>query len=353
MQRQHASNWCWSATSVSVAHYFGATTWTQCLLATRELQQRGKIATTVDCCQGVWLCDIKHSTALGLIQVGCFKSGHSALDRPHVMSELSAGNPICVRVEWHLDDAHAVAIVGYDQDNDILIIGDPGSEGASTLELVFFDEFTYTYHQQGRWVASILTVPPNGNVRPGPRQAANGIFALVPEFLRQSRRSATVEKMEGEGTVDVYRVSVTDLAEGRGFNPAHIGRETFLQPNLARFEADDGSVALRHGEGVTFRLNALINLARTHHDNRLHIVEIPALGMTAVWFEERNWIIPIGNVPRAVVPGEIYPPRMFAAKLQDDALQYIQFRADELDIERELGFDQGPSHEPPDLGPRL
>lgn len=337
MQRQQLPNWCWSASCVSVADHYGGTSWTQCALATVEYQDCGKIKPGHDCCRDDTPCNLTHPTASGLLRVGCYKDIDGPLSPEHLIDELQQACPVCIRIDWGKRDGHAVVIFGYDDEEEIVFFGDPGIRGAPTLSSRPYDRLKSTSGK--RWTKSLLTGVPGRSLDQGQHEPGEVPLAeRIPPFLIDYRNNATIAAMGEHPSIDVYWLSVSDLAEGGSFEPHHVGRETRLSESESSLEDDDGNVTLNVGEGVSLRFRDLVRISRQNNKWKLSFIEVPSLSIVAVWNEEEDWIIPIVLTPRELVAGERYPTKSFAERLHEQAIQYLEVREQELQLERNLGF---------------
>jgi hypothetical protein len=111
MQHQLQTNWCWSAVSTSVSHFYNpASPWTQCSLANSEL---GETACCADgsaaACNRDWYLD------RSLSRVGNLQSwSGAAVPLSEVEHEVNAGRPLGVRIGWQGGGGHFVVLAGYD-----------------------------------------------------------------------------------------------------------------------------------------------------------------------------------------------------------------------------------------------
>ncbi len=149
MQAQTQSNWCWAATSVSVARYYNAgTTWTQCAVANGELGR-------TDCCTtgAAGPCNQANTLNTALTRVGHLNRMTSGpITREQIRAELAAGRPVCARTAWAGGGAHFVAITGF-FGGDIFEIDDP----ISGVQNVDYDVFLTSYRGSGSWTHSYFT----------------------------------------------------------------------------------------------------------------------------------------------------------------------------------------------------
>ena len=152
MQRQTQTNWCWAATSASVARFYDQnTTWTQCTIANGELGRN-------DCCGtgAAGPCNQLHVLDAPLTRVGHFnRMVNGTITRDDLRSEIVQGRPVCARTAWSGGGAHFVAIAGFNflRTDDLIEIHDPVS-GVSNVD---YDVFTTSYLGSGSWTHSYFT----------------------------------------------------------------------------------------------------------------------------------------------------------------------------------------------------
>jgi len=136
MQTQQASQWCWSAVSVSVDDFQAPPTqWTQCLLVNDMLARQ-------DCCGSSpgFGCDTQNTLSAALTRVGRLSPPHHSqqLADATIIGEIDAGKPVCIRIEWQdaFHTGHFVAIIGYDDSDPANLqwkVSDP-FHGLSTVD---------------------------------------------------------------------------------------------------------------------------------------------------------------------------------------------------------------------------
>lgn len=153
MQAQIYSNWCWAATSTSVAKFYSAASaWTQCKVACKE-----KNLTT--CCNTPVPspCNTYGTLGSSLTTVGHFKTSEaaSATTFAKVKAEILAGRPVGARTAWSGGGAHFVAIYGYQELGALkyLMIDDPIS-GKQTMTWATFQS---SYRNSGTWTHTYYT----------------------------------------------------------------------------------------------------------------------------------------------------------------------------------------------------
>nr|WSY57072.1 hypothetical protein OG999_47670 [Streptomyces sp. NBC_00886] len=149
METQTQTNWCWAATSVSVARYYDArSTWTQCTVANGELGRN-------DCCGSgaSGPCNVPNVLDAPLRQVGHFDTvTGGTVTRERLQGEIRAGRPVCARTAWQAGGAHFVAITGF-APGDLIEVDDPVS-GVSDVD---YDVFTTAYLGSGSWTHTYFT----------------------------------------------------------------------------------------------------------------------------------------------------------------------------------------------------
>jgi hypothetical protein len=110
MQHQQQSQWCWAATSVSVALYYQSWSgWTQCEMVNQE---RGQTT----CCDdgSTDLCNQPNVLDSPLDRAGVLDhmvGGSIAYDE--VAAEIDAGRPVAWRIQWAGGGGHFAVIEGY------------------------------------------------------------------------------------------------------------------------------------------------------------------------------------------------------------------------------------------------
>jgi hypothetical protein len=149
METQTQSNWCWAATSKSVAAYYDpATTWTQCAIANGEKGQ------TTCCTNG----SSSACNAYGTLDTSLQRVGHldhmvgGTATYDEVMGQMRAGRPLGARTAWSGGGAHFVAIIGA-LAGDLYAIDDPIYHKSDVSE----DTFKTAYQGTGSWTHSYYT----------------------------------------------------------------------------------------------------------------------------------------------------------------------------------------------------
>jgi hypothetical protein len=152
-QHQEQTEWCWSATTVSITRYYDpATTWTQCKLANRAFGQTTCCQDgTTSACNQPWYPD-NALTITGHLRSTDFKSESFAT----VMGGINASRPISIAIYWTGGGGHNPAIDGYDNSDSsapTIDLEDPWY-GPSTQD---FNTFPRTYQGGATWGVTYFT----------------------------------------------------------------------------------------------------------------------------------------------------------------------------------------------------
>lgn len=151
MQQQTQGNWCWAATSVSIARFYNSgSTWTQCLVANA---QKG---VTTCCTTGASTapCNTYGSLSAALTTVGHFDRSTNGVESfATVESEVLAGRPLGMRTAWSGGGAHFIAATGT-EDDSMVWVSDCGS---GTTALVDYETLKTAYRGSGSWTHSYFT----------------------------------------------------------------------------------------------------------------------------------------------------------------------------------------------------
>jgi Papain-like cysteine protease AvrRpt2 len=152
VERQAQSDWCWAAVSASVARFYeAASTWSQCTIVNLELGQQ------VCCSEGSsTTCNQPHvlESALALVKhLGREFEGPLAF--ADIATEIDAGRPIGLCIDWTGGGGHFVTVAGYDPNGEMIEIEDP-LFGASEIPL---RSFPASYQGGGTWSWTYLTSP--------------------------------------------------------------------------------------------------------------------------------------------------------------------------------------------------
>lgn len=153
------SNWCWAATSVSVAKFYGKTT----LVIGGN---GGMPTTTVPTTQSNHVYKVAGSftynqpRSLSLVQSdfsSCYSLSStyssSNLDATTTNNQLYANKPVYVRIQWSgTTDGHFILITGYLTANSLYQVMDP-STGSHSYHS--FSSITSSYLSSGTWTHTL------------------------------------------------------------------------------------------------------------------------------------------------------------------------------------------------------
>jgi Papain-like cysteine protease AvrRpt2 len=154
MQHQLQGNWCWAAVSTSIAHFFGSTSWTQCSVVSKEVDDKSCCANgSSSKCNVPWRLD----KALRRVNALKRKSDGMPGDLKGVRREIDEGRPVCIRIGWSGGGGHFIAIEGYRDDNASVAVEDPW-HGSSDVPLAHFR--SGRYQGTGRWTHTYYTKKP-------------------------------------------------------------------------------------------------------------------------------------------------------------------------------------------------
>lgn len=152
-QHQEQTEWCWSATTVSITLFYDpASAWTQCSLVNRAFAQ------TTCCAQGdSAACNQPWYPDKALSITGHFASAASGpASLTQVENEINASRPISIAIYWTGGGGHNPAIDGYDVTTPTapsIDIQDPWY-GHSTQD---FNSFPSTYNGGASWGMTYFT----------------------------------------------------------------------------------------------------------------------------------------------------------------------------------------------------
>ena len=151
MQKQTQSNWCWAATSTSIAIYYNASAgWAQCLVAKQALAK--------ECCSNPSPCNVPWYLDRALQITGNFVMLTGPLSAAAIQAELQKGNVIGTRIGWNGGSGHFMVIYGCGNNPAgifFIRIDDP-VYGKSDLTLT---DYSHNYKGSGSWTHTYFTKP--------------------------------------------------------------------------------------------------------------------------------------------------------------------------------------------------
>ena len=152
-QHQQQTEWCWSASTVSITEYLDPTaTWTQCSLVNRAFSQ-------TTCCQngGSAACNQPWYPDQALTITGHLAATTNAsATLATVVNEIDNNHPVSIAIYWTGGGGHNPVIAGYDKANaanPTIDLQDPWY-GPSTQD---FNTFPSTYQGGATWGVTYTT----------------------------------------------------------------------------------------------------------------------------------------------------------------------------------------------------
>ncbi|WP_354644250.1 papain-like cysteine protease family protein [Kitasatospora camelliae] len=150
MQKQVRDQWCWDASGLTIATYWGRTGYNQydfCRLAA----------------QGTWVdCNNRPATledmANGLAKMGFRNSGTSLYRNAtfaETTNEIASGRPFAVRIGWRTGGGHMNVIYGYDNSSNMIAVGDPWP---TTQTYTWWNYNTYSSNNSFQWTHSRISI---------------------------------------------------------------------------------------------------------------------------------------------------------------------------------------------------
>lgn len=143
---QEQTNWCWAGVSSAVSVYYNPnSTWSQCSIASAQLQQ--------DCCANPRACNVYGYLDGALTTTGNYQGlGQAPASSGYLQAQLNNSSPVCIRVAWNGGGAHFITLYGIDLAG-IVYVADPWY-GISTQ---VYAGFPSGYQGGATWTHTFLT----------------------------------------------------------------------------------------------------------------------------------------------------------------------------------------------------
>jgi Papain-like cysteine protease AvrRpt2 len=151
MEAQTQTNWCWAATSKSVSVFYSRfSPWTQCKIASSELNQTCCQTTVPSACNVSWYLDKALTRTNNFVSI---QSG--TVSWSTIKNQLELGLVVGARIGWNGGGGHFMVIRGVTKIGSIeyLHIDDP-IYGKSTLT---YSQFANNYQSSGSWTHTYFT----------------------------------------------------------------------------------------------------------------------------------------------------------------------------------------------------
>ena len=150
MPRREQPEWCWAATTVSVANLMNpAKGWTQCRVASECL--------TMPCCPPTAACNYQYALDRALRKTGNLAAApiDRALSFDEIVREVGNYRPVCCHIKWSgNNNGHFNVIAGYVSATQDIIVRDSAFEEDQVLPYVNFRD---RFKNAGIWDYSYLT----------------------------------------------------------------------------------------------------------------------------------------------------------------------------------------------------
>ncbi|MER6052861.1 papain-like cysteine protease family protein [Streptomyces sp. NPDC001793] len=150
MQKQVQNQWCWDASGLTIAKYWGYNQYSQndfCRLAAQNgnLDCNNQPA-TLDDMANAW-------SSMGFSNTGNDLYGSASFSETG--NEISGGRPFAVRIGWNSGGGHMNVIYGYDPSSNTIAVGDPWP---STQTYTWWNYNDYVNNSSFRWTHSRIGI---------------------------------------------------------------------------------------------------------------------------------------------------------------------------------------------------
>lgn len=302
MEAQLKTNWCWAATAKSVSRFYSRLTpWTQCKIASQELDKSCCDTPTPSDCNVPWYLDKALSRTQNFVS---YKSGTATFNE--IKEQLNQGLVIGTRIGWNGGGGHFMVIYGVSKilTNTYLYIDDP-IYGKSVLT---YNQFATNYQGAGTWThtyftkkktyimwlkdlvfhPSLLKVIPE--VRP---------LARIPDLQREITRENLGEP-EFFSAHHVYVLNLDKISERMDLpKEASSMRVMEFEENkpIAMYEVGINesnpqflnlNMNKEYFQKFDYALNHLVNAIPEKEEGELRTIRIPALNLEVAWIHFEN-----------------------------------------------------------------
>jgi len=155
LQRQERNMWCWTATAVSISHFYDPTS------TRRQCEVIEKVIPSARCCgdRVDAVCDQAGEVQHALVETGNAGDGlPSWMTEEKLVEEIRRGRPLIARMMWNGVSPHYVVVIGCGS-NHMVHVKDPWLEDA----YISYDElrvgYAADYANGGRWIDTQCTKP--------------------------------------------------------------------------------------------------------------------------------------------------------------------------------------------------
>jgi hypothetical protein len=162
-EEQSQSNWCWAAVATSVGLFYGTGNWTQCAVATAQVNALLDPGGNHDCCNapGSSTCNQYGFLNPALHHVNAYNNATSGkASAVDIFSRISEWREVvCVRVAWFGGGAHFTTIHGFTDPSsggDIYLTVSDTIPGWGTTTMLY-SNFPQEYQRGGEWTDTYWT----------------------------------------------------------------------------------------------------------------------------------------------------------------------------------------------------
>ncbi|WP_225839827.1 papain-like cysteine protease family protein [Streptomyces sp. NK08204] len=150
MQKQVQDQWCWDASGLTIAYYWGYTQYNQydfCRLANKYsgISCNDQPATLDDMAGGLWEMGFRN-TGYDLYRNASFSE---------TSNEIAHNRPFAVRIGWTSGGGHMNVIYGYDGATNMIAVGDPWP---STQTYTWWNYNSYVGNNSFNWTHSRIGI---------------------------------------------------------------------------------------------------------------------------------------------------------------------------------------------------
>lgn len=300
MEVQTQSRWCWAATAKSVAHFYSAMSpWTQCKIASSELNQNCCTTPVPDSGNVPWYLD----RALQRTQ-NYERLQHGAIPVEEIQAQLERGLVIGVRIGWFGGGGHFVAIYGVTRvgSTDYLYIDDPVHQKT----VLPYQQFVTNYLGSGSWTHTFFTKKflymPFKDLQFNTRllQPLTEVRPLARYSAQRFNLSQQLEEAEFSTAHYTYIISLNDIHRDMNLPERPISLRVLEMEDSTPLAVYEVGLDETHPQFLQLNSSreyfasfesALELFRRAPHDGtlaELRHLRIPALNLEALWLHYDN-----------------------------------------------------------------
>ncbi len=299
MQAQTQTNWCWAATATSVSHFYWSTsTWTQCKVASGELNR-------TDCCNSPVPspCNVPWYLDRALSRTNNYVSMTGQASFSTVKAEIDAGKPVGARVGWSGGGGHFMVIYGYSKvgTTEYFDIDDP-IYGKSHITVADFSSnyqgsgtWTHTYFTKSYFRLPIIHLYPNELSLKLIREVRPMLAEKIdPGFGEESLRQSTDADLGGAQRVYTMGLDAVAARKDDARSPEAVALRVFeVSDNSPRafFDLSEEenprllqmSASAPYLESYKAALEKALEVVDPKKKAEIRTLRVPALNFEAIW----------------------------------------------------------------------